>query len=506
MISHGNGPQIGLLALEEAAYEDAPDAPLDVLGAETQGMIGYLVEQELGNRLPFEKPLASLLTMIEVDPDDPAFADPTSRSARSTTRAEADVLAEKRGWAFKPDGDKMRRVVPSPVPKRIFEHRPIRWLLEHGCVVICAGGGGIPTAYRPGRQLVGVEAVIDKDHASGLLARDIDADILIMATDAPAAFVGFGTPHTRAIAQAHPDVLLDAYEDEFAAGSMLPKMIAACDFARATGKPAVIGALADIDAMLAGTAGTRVSTDVPGVVFGDGSVVVHSKEIVMPFGVHSEVGTLRKVMVHRPGLEHSRLTPSNAEELLFDDVLWVTRAKAEHDMFCEVMRERGVEVFLAETLLAEALVKPEAKDWVSDHILNERQVGITAAQRAHEWVETADAGAGRRVPDRRHHQGRRRTGRRVGVGVGRPDEHVVAAAAELLVPARSVVLDLRRRHDQPDDEAGPEARDDDHGGDLPLPPDVRGRAVPDLARRLRRGLGPRARRRRRRAADRQPAR
>ena len=267
VISHGNGPQIGLLALEEAAYDAAPDAPLDVLGAETQGMIGYLVEQELGNRLPFEKPIASLLTMIEVDPDDPAFADPSKPIGPLYDEAEAAALARKRGWAFKPDGDAMRRVVPSPAPVRIFEHRPIRWLLERGCVVICAGGGGIPTAYRADGQLVGVEAVIDKDHASGLLARDVDADILIMATDAPGAFVGFGTPKARAIAHADPDALLTEYQGEFAAGSMLPKIIAACDFARATDKPAVIGALADIDAMLAGTAGTRISTDVTGVVF-----------------------------------------------------------------------------------------------------------------------------------------------------------------------------------------------------------------------------------------------
>jgi len=157
--------------------------------------------------------------------------------------------------------------VPSPVPQRIFEHRPIKWLLDHGCVVICAGGGGIPTAYRPGRQLVGVEAVIDKDRASALLARDVQADMLIMATDAPAAFIGFGTAAQRGIAAADPDALLAGYESEFAAGSMLPKVIAACDFAKASGKPAVIGALADIDAMLAGTAGTRVDTDVTGVVF-----------------------------------------------------------------------------------------------------------------------------------------------------------------------------------------------------------------------------------------------
>jgi carbamate kinase len=267
IISHGNGPQIGLLALEEAAYEEVPESPLDVLGAETQGMIGYLIEQELGNRLPFEKPIASLLTMIEVDPDDPAFTDPSKPIGPLYDKSEADKLAAARGWTFKPDGNQMRRVVPSPVPQRIFEHRPIRWLLDQGCVVICAGGGGIPTAYQPGRQLVGVEAVIDKDRASALLARDIGADILIMATDAPAAFTGFGTATQRAIAEADPDALLAEYGAEFAAGSMLPKVISACDFAKATGKPAVIGALSDIDAMLAGTAGTRVATGVTGVVF-----------------------------------------------------------------------------------------------------------------------------------------------------------------------------------------------------------------------------------------------
>jgi len=269
IISHGNGPQIGLLALEAAAYQEVPQSPLDVLGAQTQGMIGYLIEQELGNRLPFEKPLASLLTMIEVDPDDPAFTDPSKPIGPLYGAAEADKLAAERGWTFKPDGDSMRRVVPSPVPKRIFEHRPIRWLLEQGSVVICAGGGGIPVAYRPGRQLVGVEAVIDKDRASALLARDVGADMLIMATDASAVFTGFGTPQQRTIVEADPGALLSEYESEFAAGSMLPKVIAACDFAKATGKTAAIGALADIDAMLAGTAGTRVSIGVAGVVFAD---------------------------------------------------------------------------------------------------------------------------------------------------------------------------------------------------------------------------------------------
>lgn len=271
IISHGNGPQIGLLALEEAAYAGGPESPLDVLGAETQGMIGYLVEQELGNRLPFEKPLASLLTMIEVDPADPAFADPGKPIGPLYSQPEADKLASERGWTFKPDGDSLRRVVPSPVPQRIFERRPIKWLLDQGCVVICAGGGGIPVRYWPGRRLAGVEAVIDKDRASALLARDIEADMLIMATDAQAVFVGFRTPRQRAIVAADPDVLLTQYEAEFAAGSMLPKVIAASDFAKATGKPAMIGALADITAMLAGTAGTRIVTGVTDVVFADGS-------------------------------------------------------------------------------------------------------------------------------------------------------------------------------------------------------------------------------------------
>ena len=223
----------------------------------------------------------------------------------------------------------------------------------------------------------------------------------------------------------------------------------------------------------------------------------------MPLGVYSEVGRLRKVMVHRPGLEHTRLTPSNAEELLFDDVIWVARAKAEHDMFVEVMRERGVEVFEAEELLAEALAKPEAKDWVSSHILSERQVGITASRQAREWVETAEPATvaefligGITKADVRQDAG-------LAWKSADPTEHAAAAAAELPVPARPVVLDLRRRHDQPDDQAGPGPGDDDHGGDLPVPPDVRRRGVPDLAGRRRRGLGPLPCRGRRRAADRQ---
>ena len=175
VITHGNGPQVGLLALQELAYP-GEDSPLDVLGAETEGAIGYMIEQELGNLLPFEKPLATLLTMVEVDPDDPAFQDPTKFVGQVYDEAEAKAEAAAKGWMVKPDGDKWRRVVPSPLPKRIFQLRPIQWLLEKGTVVIAAGGGGIPTMYEKGtRRLVGVECVIDKDRATALLAREIGA-------------------------------------------------------------------------------------------------------------------------------------------------------------------------------------------------------------------------------------------------------------------------------------------------------------------------------------------
>ena len=146
IVTHGNGPQVGLLALQAQAYSGAEAYPLDVLGAETEGMIGYMLEQELGNLVPFEVPLATLLTMVEVDPADPAFGDPTKFVGPVYDRAEADRLQQEKGWTFKQDGDKWRRVVPSPLPKRIFEIRPIKWLLDKGAIVICAGGGGIPTA------------------------------------------------------------------------------------------------------------------------------------------------------------------------------------------------------------------------------------------------------------------------------------------------------------------------------------------------------------------------
>lgn len=266
VVSHGNGPQVGLLALQSAAFEDVPASPLDVLGAETQGMIGYMVEQELGNRLPFDKPIATLLTMIEVDPEDPAFQLPTKPIGPFYDRTTALQLKGAKGWQFKSDGDAYRRVVPSPRPRRIFELRQIQWLLEMGAVVICAGGGGIPTMYDHNEDLVGVEAVIDKDHASSLLARGVNADAFIMATDADAVYRNWGAPDARPIARAHPAALLEL-SDEFPPGSMRPKVVAACEFASHTGSWAAIGALEDLQAMMSGTAGTIVDPGHDGVTY-----------------------------------------------------------------------------------------------------------------------------------------------------------------------------------------------------------------------------------------------
>jgi carbamate kinase len=259
VIAHGNGPQVGLLALQAAAYGEVEAYPLDVLGAQTEGMIGYLIEQELGNLLPAETPFATLLTQVEVDPGDPAFAHPSKPIGPVYSQAEAERLAREKGWSIAPDGDRFRRVVASPKPRRIFEIRPIQWLLERGSIVICAGGGGIPTCYGDDGKLRGVEAVIDKDLCSALLARQLDADLLIIATDVDAAYVDWGKPTQKAIAQAHPDMLELL---PFAKGSMGPKVQAACEFAR-TGKVAVIGSLTDIEAMLRGAAGTVVSLAEP---------------------------------------------------------------------------------------------------------------------------------------------------------------------------------------------------------------------------------------------------
>ena len=258
VISHGNGPQVGLLALQGSAYTEVDPYPLDLLGAQTEGMIGYMIEQELGNRLPFDRPLATLLTMIEVDADDPAFGNPTKFIGPVYRHDEAERLALEKRWVFKADGAAWRRVVASPMPKRIFEIRPIKWLLAHNTIVIAAGGGGIPTVYAQGapRTLTGVECVIDKDYAAALLARELHADLFVMLTDADAVYSDWGTPTQKPIRLAHPDALSG---QAFAAGSMGPKVTAACRFASMTGKDAAIGALADLSRIIAGEAGTTVS-------------------------------------------------------------------------------------------------------------------------------------------------------------------------------------------------------------------------------------------------------
>ncbi|HUI22446.1 MAG TPA: carbamate kinase [Methylocella sp.] len=256
VISHGNGPQIGLLALQTAGYGPDEGYPLDVLGAETEGAIGYMIEQELENLLPQRK-VAALLTQVEVDPRDSAFQNPTKPIGPIYGLEEAQQLAAQRNWMIKRDGDKYRRVVASPRPQRIADIAVIRILLERDVIVICAGGGGIPVIRTPSGGLVGIEAVIDKDLASALLARELGADRLLLLTDVEAVFDGWGTPCQVPIRRASP---MELQQRNFAEGSMGPKVEAACDFVRATGKAAGIGSLPNALAILQEKAGTWIAT------------------------------------------------------------------------------------------------------------------------------------------------------------------------------------------------------------------------------------------------------
>lgn len=255
VITHGNGPQVGLLALQSAAYTEVESYPLDVLGAESQGMIGYLIEQEFDRMLDSRPPTVTLLTLVEVDVDDPAFKDPSKFVGPVYDRAEAARLAQERGWVVKPDGDKWRRVVPSPAPRRILDTKVIDLLLNNGIVVVCTGGGGIPIVRRHD-ELLGVEAVIDKDRASALLAKALHADVFIMLTDVDAVYVDYGTRSQRAFGTISPTAL---QRYSFPAGSMGPKVEAACDFAQATGNAAIIGSLSQTAELISGRAGTVVS-------------------------------------------------------------------------------------------------------------------------------------------------------------------------------------------------------------------------------------------------------
>jgi carbamate kinase len=266
VLTHGNGPQVGLLALQANAYAlvDAKvgDYPLDVLGAETEGMIGYLLEQELANRLPATRTVCTLLTRVEVDPNDPAFAHPTKPIGVMYTQAEAERIAADKQWTVAPDGKGFRRVVASPPPLRVLGLDAINWLLAHQAVVIAAGGGGIPVARgvdaaNP-NALHGVDAVIDKDLCSGLLAQKLNADCFVIATDVAAVYLDWGMPSQRALGKVTPEALT---QYSFATGSMAPKVAAAIAFVTATGKRAVIGSLDQIEDMLLGRAGTEVCMD-----------------------------------------------------------------------------------------------------------------------------------------------------------------------------------------------------------------------------------------------------
>jgi carbamate kinase len=256
VITHGNGPQVGMLALESAADPALTEPyPFDVLGAQTQGMIGYWLMQALQNALPGRQ-VAAILDQTLVSAADPAFADPAKFVGPVYDEQTAQRYASERGWVVAPDGPHWRRVVPSPRPQRIVETRIIRSLLFGGTVVVCAGGGGIPVVRDEDGRLRGVEAVVDKDLATAVLAESLEADALLLLTDVPAVIRGFGGPDPEPISRATPATLR---RERFAAGSMGPKVDAVCRFVELTGDLAAIGALADAAAILAGKAGTVVT-------------------------------------------------------------------------------------------------------------------------------------------------------------------------------------------------------------------------------------------------------
>ncbi|MET4025372.1 carbamate kinase [Marinobacter sp. MBR-99] len=255
VVTHGNGPQVGLLALQGASYKPDEAYPLDVLGAETEGMIGYMIEQELENALGHDRPVATLLTQVVVDPKDPAFEKPTKFVGPVYDHEEAERRAAGAGWTIAPDGDKWRRVVPSPKPLEIPDMRVLKLLLDQGVVVVCAGGGGIPVLRREDGSMVGIEAVIDKDAASALLAGQLGADALLLLTDVDAVYRDFGTDQSTPLTEL---TVVEARALDMPAGSMGPKLQAACDFAQAGGISG-IGRLQDAVAILEGSAGTRVS-------------------------------------------------------------------------------------------------------------------------------------------------------------------------------------------------------------------------------------------------------
>ena len=265
IVTHGNGPQVGLLALISDAYTETAPYPLDVLGSETEGQIGYMLELELANAIAGQATV-TMLTRVVVDRGDPAFTSPSKFIGPVYSERQARSLADRHGWAVKRDGKTWRRVVASPQPRRIVPLDAIERLTEQGFVVICAGGGGIPVIEDDSGHQRGVEAVIDKDLASALLAGDLSAEVLVLATDVPAVYADYGTDDERPIIRATPAGLR---AKRFAAGSMGPKVQAACRFVERTGARAAIGNLNDIDDLLNGSSGTQVLADGPELEYGE---------------------------------------------------------------------------------------------------------------------------------------------------------------------------------------------------------------------------------------------
>jgi carbamate kinase len=267
VITHGNGPQVGLLALMSDAYTETEPYPLDVLDAETAGQIGYVLEMQLDNYID-DQDTVTVITRVVVNADDPAFQSPSKFIGPVYTQAEASQVADRHGWTVKPDGERWRRVVPSPEPRRIVQLGAIERLVDAGFVVVCAGGGGVPVIEDSEGRYGGVEAVIDKDLASSLLASDLRVEVLVLATDVDAIYDRYGQPEQRAIARATPEGLRTR---QYAAGSMGPKVDAVCRFVERTGGQAAIGSLGEVEEMLAGRAGTQVTADGPELEYRDGS-------------------------------------------------------------------------------------------------------------------------------------------------------------------------------------------------------------------------------------------
>lgn len=254
VVTHGNGPQVGMLLLAHEAGNAVQPYSLTVVGSESQGMIGYLLEEALRKALP-EREVATLLTQVLVDPADPAFAHPTKPIGPIYERAKANRLARQRGWVVAPDGEGYRRVVPSPRPRRVLELAAIRLLVDHGVLVVCAGGGGVPVIADRRGACYGVEGVVDKDFTAALLAEELRADLLLLLTDVPAVELNWHTPAARAVRAVTP---LALRSERFEEGTMAPKVEAACRFVERTGKRAAIGALDEARELVLGRAGTAV--------------------------------------------------------------------------------------------------------------------------------------------------------------------------------------------------------------------------------------------------------